>query len=321
MVPRAECAYRQFDLGNLRPRHRSGAARLAASRHEPVPGAPFHVAWTGGIAHVWWWLDGPVDTVHPQAGWIPESLLRGVQVADGARLVAGLRGVEGQGWINGFLACSQWWPRLPDAAQWARFTRGCGLPAGMVPEPLQVPIHPVPWGDRARGVAALPPAQAERFAWQGLAIFFAVLLGWQATGLVHWSFVGARTEARLEALRATSLPLLDARDRAEAARVEIDRLRTLQVGVDDQALMVEVARRLPDGDALAGWDREGPLLRFAVRTSDIDPRTYVAALERMPGVANLQATPEAGAMLVEMELPGHAQPSTNDSGTQQRNDL
>lgn len=302
VVPRAECAYRRFDFSQLRPKQRPGAARLAATRHEPVAGAPFHVAWTSGIAHVWWWLDGPSRALPDQAGWLPESLLRGVPPEDGARLLATLRGYEGQGWLDGRLACSQWWPRVPDGAQWGRFARGCGLPAGSPPGPVEVPLQAAPWGDRASGIAALPPAQAERFAWQGLALFFAVLLGWQATGLAYWSVVGSRTEARLESLRATSTPLLDARDRAQAARAELERLRLLQVGVDDQALMVEVGRRLPEGSVLAGWEREGPVLRFAVRTDDVDPRTYVTALETMPGVAGLQASPEAGAMLVEVEL-------------------
>ena len=302
VVPRAECAYRRFDFAHLQEKQRPGAARLAAMRHEPVAGAPFHIAWTAGIAHVWWWLEAPDPGSAPATSWIPESVLRGPPPADGARLLAMLRGFEGQGWTDGRLACSQWWPRVPDVAQWAKFTRGCGISAAAVPEPVDAAIAPRAWGDGRSGLGAVPPAVAEGFAWRGLAVLFALLLGWQLTGLGYWSYVAGQTEARLESLRSSSTPLLDARDRAEGARAELERLAALQTGVDDQFLMVEVARRLPEEDMLAGWEREGNALRFAVRTSDIDPRTYVAALEGIAGVDQLQASPEAGAMRIELEL-------------------
>src|SRR5690606_36537450 len=101
-----------------------------------------------------------------ESGWIPETLLRAKPAGDGPRLLAMMRGVEGQVWREGGLRASQWWPAPPDAATWRRFLRAAGLATGddTVPEP-----ETLPWADRscADRPAGLPgsPAALERVAW------------------------------------------------------------------------------------------------------------------------------------------------------------
>jgi hypothetical protein len=301
VAPRADCAYRRFEFGHLPPRQRAGAARLAVGRHEPVAGAPVHVAWTGGVAHAWWWLEAPPMPAAGHPSWLPETLLRPPVAGDAARLLAMVRGFEGQYWQQGVLRASQWWPAVPGQDSWGRFLRACGAPQGPVPDPLQLPLASRPWGDRAR-IGGWSPARAETLAWRSVALLGAFLLAWQLTGLLHWQAAATRAQERLEEFRAKASPLLDAREQAEAARAELERLALLQQGVDDQRLMVEVARRLPEGDALSAWQREGARLQFSVATAVTDPRIYVAALEGMPGVLEVQASPDGGGMRVQVVL-------------------
>lgn len=301
VAPRADCAYRRFEFGHLQPRQRAGAARLALVRHEPVAGAPVQVAWTGGVAHAWWWLDTSAGLEAGRPSWVPETLLRPASREDAPRLLAMVRGFEGQYWQDGILRASQWWPVVPGEEAWGRFLRACGAPTGPVPDPLSLPLASRPWGDRAR-IGGWSPERVETLAWRGIAVLGVFLLAWQLTGLVHWQAAAAGAEARVEEYRSRASPLLDAREQAEAARAELERLARLQRGVDDQALMVEVARRLPEGDALSAWQREGARLQFSVETASTDPRIYVEALESMPGVLELQASPDRGAMRVQAVL-------------------
>ena len=130
VVPRAQCHYRRMDFASLPPRQRDAAARIAARRHEPRPQAAFHVAWTGGIAHVWTWTTRSADAPADEAEWVPESLLRAPPPGDGVRLLQQVDGVEGQCWRGGLLQASQWWAAAPAPADWLRFVRGCGFGPG-----------------------------------------------------------------------------------------------------------------------------------------------------------------------------------------------
>lgn len=303
VAARSACAYRQFDFSHLRPRQRAGAAQLASARQEPVAGSPAHVSWTGGLAHVWWWLDAPAGVPRSGGSWIPETLLRAAPAdGDGVRLVRMLRGFEGQHWSGGLLRGSQWWPDTPTPDQWSRFMRACAIPAIAAPPPVGVDASR-PWGTRPRR-GGMAPDRIERNAWRATALLLAASLGWHVAGLAAWSQADARLESELDRARATSAPLLGARERAEGARVEIERLTALQEGVDDQELMVDIARRLPKEDSIGAWQREGRRLQFSIRSSATDPRPYVEALEGLSGIVDLQASPEAGGMRIELTLAG-----------------
>jgi hypothetical protein len=313
VVPRAECLYRRMDLSGLPPRQRAAAARIAARRHEPRPQASFHVAWTGGIAHVWTWTAFAGDGAAGEDEWIPESLLRAPPREDGVRLLRQVAGVEGQCWQGGVLQASQWWAAPPAPAEWLRFVRGCGFgpeQAEPMPEP-QAPAWSEPWGDRLRGLPASPRI-LERWAWiAGIAVI-ALALGWQGAAAIEWSLAQHRVDARMEALRARAAPLLSARERAESARDALLALRDLQGGIDDYRLMAEVIAPLPKDARLVAWQREDTRLLVTVQSEDLDPRHFVSAYDGKPLLSNVIATPAEGAMGLAFNLaPAAPAPATS----------
>jgi hypothetical protein len=306
IVPRAQLQYRRLDLSNLTSRQRGPAAQLATARHLPSPGSRSHLAWSGGIAHLWIWSPPASDVVDAQARWIPESLLRPASRADGPRLLAMVEGYEGQVWSQGVLASSQWWPLVPDAEAWRRFVRAAGLEAeaNEVPAPLQAGWA-APWAEQRLDLAAAGGAGRERMAWIAVAAVLALALGWQLTGLLRWHNAGEQLARDLEMTRAQLAPVLSARERAEAAQAEAQRLRGLQVGASDYALTARVITRLPQGSSLKSWVREPDKLTVKVGSSLTDPRLFVAAFAQDPELAQVSATPqssEAGVMLLEFDL-------------------
>lgn len=309
VVPRAACQYRQLDFANLPARQRPAAARIAARRLEPRPGALAHVAWTGPIAHVWTWPEGDPRIAAGEAGWIPESLLRAPPRIDGVRLLEQVQGVEGQYWRDGRLQASQWWPARPTADAWQRFVRGCGLATdadASVPSPAGMGWSE-PWGDSRRGLPA-SPAVLERWAWTaGLAVL-ACALGWQLAGLASWTLAQSRLDARMDTLRSRAAPLLAARERADRARDALMALRELQQGPDDYRLMADVVAPLPKDARLANWVRDGAKLGVVVASADGDPRHFVAAYEGNPRLSGVVATPgDKGVMGLAFDLaPGAA---------------
>ncbi len=307
VVPRAQCRYRRIDFSHLPARQRESAARLAARRLEPRPGALFHVAWTGGIAHVWTWPEGGDRLGRTDAGWIPESLLRAAPRGDGLRLVELVEGFEGQHWRDGILAASQWWPAVPTPDAWRRFVRACGLGPGegeAVPEPVRTGWSE-PWDEGGRRLAA-SPAVLERGAWTlGLGLVCCGL-GWQFAGQAYWSWAQARLDGRMEALRAQASPLLAARERADVARDALLALRALDVGPSDYALMADVIRPLPDDARFSSWQREDAKLQVSILSADTDPRHFVTAYADAGPLANAVATPAPGSMGLAFDLAAPA---------------
>lgn len=96
VVPRALCQYRRVDLAAVPQRQRHAAARLAATRYQPASDSLVHTAWHRGIAHLWIWTSPPPQVAAGEQRWVPESLLRAPPDADGPRLLALVRGCEGQ---------------------------------------------------------------------------------------------------------------------------------------------------------------------------------------------------------------------------------
>ena len=303
VVPRAECQYRRVDLSQVPARQRAAAADLAARRHQPAPGAATHVAWRRGVAHLWIWAAPPPEVASGEQQWLPESLLLAPPVADGARLLRLARGTEGQLWEDGQLVLSQWWPQPPDPDAWQRFLRAGGLePASSVPEPLSLPWSP-PWGEGRRSLLPGSAAARERLAWLAVGAVVVLLLGWELTGLARWSLAGEHLAARLDATRAEIAPVLAARERAEQAQAEAERLRGLQTGASDYELMAQVVAALPEGTQLRAWTRDAGKLKVTLAGSERDPRKYVAAFAGHPQLAEASAVPANETMLMEFILP------------------
>jgi len=310
VVPRADCQYRRTDLSGMPPRHRETAARLAATRYLPTADAVAHIAWREGVAHLWIWSSPPAEVAAGDQRWLPESLLFAPPAQDEARVLRTARGFEGQLWEDGQLVLSQWWPQVPDAGAWQRFLRAGGLdPDPAVPAPLSLPWSE-PWGEGKRNLLPGSAAGRERLAWLAAGVLVALLLGWELTGLARWSAAGSRLTARLDATRAEIAPLLSAREVAETAQAEADRLRSLQSGASDYELMARIAGALPEGIRFRAWNRNGEKLEVGVSGGDSDPRKFVVAFAGDPQLAEVSATPVADGMRLAFSLqpPAGAMP-------------
>lgn len=303
VVPRADCHYRRLDFSQLPARQRASAAAVAVRRQEPAPGALHHVAWTGGTAHAWVWPEPDAALLAGEAGWIPESLLRAPPAQDGPRLLAMMRGVEGQVWRDGELRTSQWWPTRPDAAAWLRFLRAAGLAASAaaVPEPEALPWAERPWGDRPAGLPG-SPAALERLAWVAGIGIVGLGLGWQLAAQASWGFGQWRLDQRLEQLRAEATPLLEARERADAALQRLLAYQTLAVAESDYRLVAEVVEPLPADTRLVAWRREGDRLQVGLESAETDPRRFVSAFQSHPRLADVAASPVPNGTGVQLDF-------------------
>lgn len=305
VVGRGECQYRREDLRALPARKRMQAGRLAAARHRPSPAALTYVAWVGGVAHFWFWLDPASAGEGAPRRWVPESVLLPPPASDGVRLLQLARGVEAQHWEHGVLASSQWWPNPPGTEDWLRFVRSTGLdPATLpgVPEPQRLPWAAQPWG-KTSWTQRLAGAFDEKAAWLLLFALLAAGLGWQLAALLRWQSASEQLKAQVERVRTAVDPLLSAREQAEQARDELQHLQALRPPGSDYLLMAGVARHLPEGSTLAVWKREAGKLQVTVRSSETDPRAFVEAFEGDAQLSDVAVTPQAGGMQLAFELP------------------
>lgn len=304
VVPRAECQYRQVDLSALPLRQRAAAGRLAAMRHLPSPGAVAHLAWRQGTACLWLWPAPPPEVASGQQRWLPESVLLAPPAQDGPRLLRLARGVEGQVWDKGRLVLSQWWPAAPDPDAWQHFLRAGGRDP--VAHPLPVPeVLPwgAPWAQDRRSLLPGTAAARERLAWLAAGGLLALVLGWELTGLLRWRMASQNLAAQLETTRGEVAPLLAARERAESAQAEIERLRQLQSGQSDYELIARVIAALPEGTVLRSWRRNPGKIEAIVSGPERDPRKYIAAFVEVADLAEVSATPVAGSMRLDFTLP------------------
>lgn len=268
------------------------------------PGTLARVAWVGGIAHVWTWLPSDDASAREKATWVPESLLRARPSGDGPRLIALMEGVEGQVWREGDMVASQWWPSPPTEQVWHRFVRYAGLAPDVsdtLPSVDQAGWS-APWA-RLRGAAGGPDV-LEAMAWRAVMAGVALALGWQVMARDDEREVHAVLLARTEALRLQATPLLDARERADAAYADIERFRDLQRASSDYSLMPAVTIPLGEDARLLGWQRHGDVLKAKVAVNDVDPRRAVDAYTRVGLLADVQATPlPPDAVGLEFKLP------------------
>ncbi|WP_442682420.1 hypothetical protein ACSBPQ_12300 [Stenotrophomonas sp. JC08] len=317
VVGRGECQYRREDLHQLPARKRMQAGKLAMIRHKPSPSALSCMAWTGGIAHFWFWAAPEAEVPAYERNWIPESLLLAPPAAGGVRLLELSRGYEAQNWHGGVLVSSQWWEQVPGAEAWMRFVRSTGQdPAALqeVPQPIHLPWSNRPWGETswAQRLAGLFD---EKFAWLLLFAALAAGLGWQLSSLLRWQAAGDQLSVRVERMRAEVGPLLAAREQAEQAQAQLQHLSALRTSNDDYLLMADMASHLPEGSTLLNWRREANKLQTTVRSSETDPRAFVIAFDADPRLSGVAVKPLAnGVMQLAFELPAGTDAGADPKG-------
>ena len=308
VVPRALCSYRRLAFPQLPSDRRAEALALAASRAAPEAGSGWTARWQDEVAHLWVFPPSARDAIDPAAVPVAESaLLQLPEEPDVDRLVALVEGVEGQVWRGGQLLATRWWHSPPSGEAWAQFLRSASVePRTPLPDPVLGALSEVPWGRPVQRIV-WSAAQLERAFWRGLVVFLGVLIGWQVSAAAAWSIAEAWQASRLEALRAESAPLIDAREKAEAARTRMEALINLAAAPSDYVLVAEVKQRLPEDARLVGWLRDPASLRVAVRTRERDPRVFVQAFSGHPLLGAVQANAvERGAdveLLFDLDPP------------------
>lgn len=305
VVPRAASQYRRFAFPQIGAAQRSAALRLAAERASPASGSRWMARWQGDVAHVW--LVDPVtlEALDPAATLLAESSLHAPpSTADAQRLLALRDGVEGQVWRDGVLLAARWWAAAPDAESWSRFLRAAAQSPDQGPPPAveNAALAAAPWG-RADGRLRWSATQLERTFWRALGVLVAVLLGWQLVATLTWSIAAAWQDAELERVRAESMPLIEAREQAEAARERMAAYIALTRTPVDHALIADLHRALPADARLISWYRDAGRLRVELESASSDPRIFVQAFREHPLLANMIANPgESGRMQLEVDL-------------------
>lgn len=310
VVPRAQCVYRRMEFAAVARNRRAAAADLAVRRAYPEARAQHYIAWSGSTAHAWIW-PGADAAGDADQRWLPESVLLPPLAGDGERLLALAQGCEGQVWRQGELHASRWWPQPPDEAQWRIFLRASGVEQGAtarVPMPQSLPWTMRPWGS-GRGAIPWTPATLERLGWAAGAVVLGFALGWQLASYASWSLSSLRLSARLDTLRQQAMPLLDARERAQADLDTLTAYRRLQAGLSDYRLMADVVAPLPADARLVGWRREGRRLQATLQSAETDPRVYVSAFQQHPLLSRVTANPAANPQQIQLDFELPAAPA------------
>ena len=297
IVPRALCSYRRLAFPQLPPDRRPEALALAASRAAPEAGSGWTARWQGEVAHLWIFPPSARETMDPAAVPVAESaLLPPPAEPDVDRLVSLSDGVEGQVWRSGQLLATRWWAAPPAPDAWKHFLRSASVePQSPRPEVMPIELASMPWG-RSFQRLRWSGAQMERAFWRVLVAVLGLLVGWQVAATAAWAVGEAWQSSRLEALREESAPLINARERAEAAQARMEALVNLVASPTDYVLVAEVKQRLPEDARLVGWLRDPISLRVAVQTGERDPRVFVQAFSDHPYLGAVQANPvERGA--------------------------
>ena len=156
VVSRGSCAFRRVRLAG--GGREAKAAALLKARNEALPdqdGALVVPDKSGSgsatdnapaandvvMAGVWGY---PTSTQH-LGRYLPETLAQ-LPLDNGARLVSGLSGFEGQIWRKQNLVASRWWPQIPQETDWNGFIRAAQETLGILDFPLPEAVQ-LPWRD------------------------------------------------------------------------------------------------------------------------------------------------------------------------------
>lgn len=220
---------------------------------------------------------------------VPEALyVRGEQ-DNGGELLALHEGTEGRVWRDGALVASRWWPAPPTEADWRGFLRAAGLPApGATPAPIPSAPAARPWGaQRTRrrtalqlsGAAALLPGIVI-----GAGLIFSTVASVQLGNTLRSYLDVWQAQRASEQLDTPLKQILAAREAADRNLVAIDQLIALRPGRPAIALIAEVGRLLPAGDArIRHWSQPTPdRLELTLSLPNADPQALVERWEASP---------------------------------------
>ncbi|WP_371396367.1 hypothetical protein [Fretibacter rubidus] len=312
VVPRGMCSFRRIRLVGT-GRNAQKAAALKASK-EALPGengtyiAPdvgevVRAATPTDMAGVWNFAKSEAH----QGRYMPESLAQ-VPHDNGARLVHGLSGYEGQIWIDKNLVASRWWLNPPSANSWDVFMRAAQDGLGAMDYPLPV-ASAVPWRRDIAPFTLDPDQLAYWFSPRNLGAAVGTVLAcgflFMGAGYLRNSLALSKTNAAMEGLSTETQLILSQQRRAMA------NLRYAQnydaLGRNDTVLMGLSALATVLGET------DLSIERFDIRLGQIDARLrgeteisvpdVVSLLEADPGLSSVSVTLDAqGAVLITADL-------------------
>ncbi len=291
VVSRGRCRFLHLPLLPGADRTRQlDAIGLEIRRLSPFAETGSYLHLAAGFAAVWLWDQQATRAAGGAAGIdvgrlkiLPEPALR-PPAPDGVRLVEALDGVEGQYWRDGTLACSRWWPAMPEPGAWILFQRGAAVPperlVAQVPLPQRLPWLDRPWTRAAAGFGLARLDLRLAAAVLGLAVLAGY--GYQGAQYLRLARAGAALQREVAARSAAIEPILAARSRALDSLAALRALHALDRFPGQLALMARVAEILPPGKSrLNDWAYDKGQLELSIADDQPpDVVRLVRALDR-----------------------------------------
>lgn len=328
IVGRDLCMYRREDFAHVPRGKRRSALALRLPVWSPFERTGHYCVWSGSTAMVWFWDEDKVgpgtgsdsdrsgtpsdslgDAGAPDTGRagadaraatglrvLPETVFR-ARKPDGLHLQRCREGVELQYWRSDVLVDAFWFPDRPDRASLRSFidrqaggaealqsSRPAVVGGELAPEPWRVPLAPGEWleaNERVLVGACL------------LVLLMAVV--WQEARFWKIHHLGRSVAAELSLMQDELDPLLAARNELLTLHRTNRALSAILREPSQARLMGLVDRAIPSAQArFREWHYQQRELKVVVEDPDLDPITYVRALEAEPLFDQVRAEPVRG---------------------------
>lgn len=300
VVARGLCAYTLLDGAAVPTGKRRGFVAMAVRRWAPFADPASHVQWVGDKAMVWAWSQARVQVqvvdddapVEPPRRLLPESLLLGTPLDDAAQLLALDEGYEGRVWRNHVLAACQWWPQLPELAEWNVFLRGAGLaPATALPDATHIARNGEPWNALQGASVGDLWGRHHGLLTRAAAALVVAALCVPAAGIARLALARSAVAAEVAAQDQSVQAILGAREQAERDAQRVTSLLGLRPPQSQIELLLAAAALIPGIDwTLLEWRMDNPgTLEMQVRMRSPDPRVLVETWEGSPIFAGVTA--------------------------------
>jgi len=234
VVPRGACSFRRTRLAGA---GRQGLqAALLRAKQEALPGESGTLIIADKIdaslapqTHIMASTWSFARQSEHQGRYLPETLAQKGQ-ENGARLVKGLSGFEGQIWSNGNLVASRWWLNSPGSSEWHVFLQASQESLGPLSYDLPK-AETVPWRD---DLSAFAFEREQMAAWLspfnlGAAVITVLACGYVFVGAQYLreSLVMRSAQSKIENLSDETAQILSFRRRALANQNYLKRYEAL----------------------------------------------------------------------------------------------
>ena len=332
IVGRDLCMYRREDFANVPRGKRRSALALKLPVWSPFERTGHHCAWSGSSAMVWLWDEDKVgpgsdvsdsssdsfdapdlpDTLRSRADArtatglrvLPETVFH-PRKPDGLHLQRCREGVELQYWRSDLLVDAFWFPDRPDrdslrsfidrqagGAQALRASRPAVAAGELAPEPWRAPLAPGEWLEAN-----------ERTLVAACLLVLALAVAWQEARFWKIRHLSESAAAELAGMQDEIDPLLAARNELLHLHRTNRALAAILREPSQALLMGLVDRAIPGAQArFREWHYQQRELRVVVEDPDMDPITYVRALEAEPLFDQVRAEPARGDDRLEITL-------------------